>query len=167
MKNLLPRDLHLHQLCQSVSLILQRYDIWKPRFPLRAGSYRYCRITHDKDAKKNVASRVTTFPDRCRTCLLSISQCGVWQHPHARLQSHPCQFLAVWSAPVHQRPHRYTRAVCQLLFRHCFHNVILFSIANYHTSVVQVPYLRGINIILAAGGRTGPRGLSWRLSGVG
>ena len=49
---MLPRDLHLHQLCQSVSLILQRYDIWKPRFPLRAGSYRYCRITHDKDAKK-------------------------------------------------------------------------------------------------------------------
>ena len=52
MKNLLPRDLHLHQLCQSVSLILQRYNIWKPRFPLRAGSYRYCRITHDKVAKK-------------------------------------------------------------------------------------------------------------------
>ena len=50
--NLLPRDLHLQQLHQSVSLIVQRYNIWKPRFPLCAGSYRYRRITQDKDTKK-------------------------------------------------------------------------------------------------------------------
>ena len=40
-------------------------------------------------------------------------------------------------APVHQRPHRHARAVCQLLFRHCFHKLYTYGLQTIYLAHVN------------------------------